>query len=171
MEGLFQKLEKEGFRISNINLEEEVGFYEFLVTETQNGNHQSYAVNWGFLSSPELKQLMRMSKVFMEVKDGGYIVEAGGGGKRLDSPEQLLNELVEKAKKGLSIQRYKGLGEMNPEQLWTTTMDPHKRTLLKVRVEDSVEADELFNILMGDKVEPRREFIENNALEAVDLDI
>ena len=171
MEGFFRKLEKKGFSVRDIHLEEDTGYYEFLVTETQNGNHQSFAVNWEFLSSPELKQLMRMSKVFMEVKDGGYIVETDGGGKRLDSPEQLLKELVEKAKKGLSIQRYKGLGEMNPDQLWKTTMDPQTRTLLRVRVEDAVEADEMFSVLMGDKVEPRRAFIEKNALEVMELDI
>ena len=87
------------------------------------------------------------------------------------SLKELLGFIMEHAKKGISIQRYKGLGEMNPEQLWDTTMDPDKRTVQKVTVEDAVAADTMFNVLMGDQVEPRRQFIEKHAPEVKVLDI
>ncbi|MCP4747017.1 MAG: DNA topoisomerase (ATP-hydrolyzing) subunit B [Desulfobacteraceae bacterium] len=90
---------------------------------------------------------------------------------RVENLTSLLDYLKSEGKKGIQIQRYKGLGEMNPDQLWETTMNPEKRTLLQVKVEDAMDSDEIFTILMGDEVEPRREFIQNNALEVNTLDI
>jgi len=170
MDEFFGKLEANGFQVSDVQWDEEEEYYEFLVTETQNGG-QSSAVNWAFLSSPELRQLMSISEEYRMLKEGSYTVEAGGEKARIEDPYNLLEKLMNRAKKGISIQRYKGLGEMNPSQLWSTTMDPERRTLMRVDVKDAVDADGIFNVLMGDKVEPRREFIQNNALEVTELDI
>jgi len=114
---------------------------------------------------------LTLEDYFQTNKDMFDIVEEGGSITTVTNLKQVIEFLRSNGRKGIEIQRYKGLGEMNPDQLWHTTMDPEKRTLVKVRVEDAVEADNIFTILMGDKVEPRREFIQKNALEVTELDI
>ncbi len=109
-------------------------------------------------------ETMADSRAFVEQEGGKVLFET-------NNHQDLLGFFLENAKKGLAIQRYKGLGEMNPEQLWETTMNPENRVLLQVKIEDVVESDEIFTILMGDQVEPRRDFIEKNALNVVNLDI
>ncbi len=170
METFIKELEKNGFQLGSIEVNEVNGHYEFQVTETQNGGQQ-FVVDWEFLSSPELRQLLGHAKEFGRLNNAAFRLDGDGETMKRENPQKLLEELIEKGKKGLTIQRYKGLGEMNPGQLWMTTMDPEKRTLLRVQIKDVVEADEIFTILMGDKVEPRREFIQANALEVTDLDI
>lgn len=170
MQRLFNSLQANGFSVSDINFGQEGDYCGFNVVETKNGGQIS-AVNWEFLTSPELKRLMDISRQMQNLKDVKCSLNGDGDRKTISNPKQLLDNLMESGKKGLNIQRYKGLGEMNPNQLWATTMDPAVRTILQVKVEDIVEADEIFTILMGDKVEPRREFIQDNALEVNELDI
>ncbi|AJF07822.1 DNA gyrase subunit B [Geoalkalibacter subterraneus] len=125
------------------------------------------------LSSPEYKMLLQAYRKVEEIclEEKAFISYENKDVLEVTDRQELLDHFLERAKKGQYIQRYKGLGEMNPEQLWETTMDPDKRVLLQVKIEDAVEADEIFTVLMGDQVEPRREFIENNALNVSNLDI
>ncbi len=170
IEGLVERLHNDGFELTELETTEDDGYYQFTVTETQNGGN-TFNVDWTFLSSPDLRQLISLSEDFRELKVNGFRVNGNQEKQKIEDPRSFLNDVMEKGKRGLAIQRYKGLGEMNPGQLWTTTMDPEKRILLQVKVEDAVEADHIFTILMGDKVEPRREFIQKNAMEVTELDI
>jgi DNA gyrase subunit B len=125
------------------------------------------------LSSHEYKLLLQAYRLVEDLCQGESALISLDGKEEgvVTERQELLDFFISRAKKGQYIQRYKGLGEMNPEQLWETTMDPEKRVLLQVKIEDAVEADEIFTVLMGDQVEPRRDFIERNALNVSNLDI
>jgi len=131
---------------------------------------KSFAVD--LLKSPDYTQLLECHDKIAPLHKGPCTVIDGSGKEVVTKTlEELLRGVMDSAKDGATLQRYKGLGEMNPEQLWETTMNPETRTLLKVTMEDAVGADEIFSVLMGDAVEPRREFIEKNALDVINLDI
>jgi len=123
------------------------------------------------LESPDLKEAGSLSAQIRETLAPPYRLEGEGSFPEADGPLCLLGQVLEAAKKGQTIQRYKGLGEMNPDQLWETAMNPESRELLRVELGDETDADEIFSRLMGDQVEPRREFIEQNALNVSSLDI
>ncbi len=128
-------------------------------------------LDWELLSGSDFQALVRLDHSLAEFKTPPHLVEDKTRSWKFNSLEDLIGFILEEGQRGIAVQRFKGLGEMNPEQLWETTMDPESRTLLKVKVEDAAEADYIFTTLMGDKVEPRREFIQNNVLELNELDI
>jgi len=124
-----------------------------------------------FWSSPEYTSIKGLADKLESTLGGGMVVKRGESEQECEEFSQALDWLMSSAKKGLNVQRYKGLGEMNPDQLWETTMDPDVRRLLKVVIDDDVSSDETFTILMGDQVEPRRDFIEKNAFTVNNLDV
>jgi DNA gyrase subunit B len=154
-----------------VAFDQEEGTYRLEVNKYVHGNLQSCVIDAEFLSSGDYRQINRMSAMLHGLLGPGANIKRGEKEQVIYTFKQALDWLLEEAKHGLNIQRYKGLGEMNPEQLWETTMDPKVRRLLKVQIDDAIAADEIFTTLMGDDVEPRRAFIETNALQAGNLDI
>jgi DNA gyrase subunit B len=155
---------------TELTKDEEYEAYELGIKFQINGMAITCKVNLALVDSVEYKNLYKIYKELEEFRPP-YEVLSNGDTVVIENENKLLDYLHEKGKKGVSIQRYKGLGEMAPEQLWETTMNPENRALLKVSIQDAVQADEVFNILMGDEVERRRNFIESNAQLATNLDI
>jgi DNA gyrase subunit B len=141
------------------------------VTVHHHGVFNKYMVNKDLFLSSEYRKIATLGADLLGLLQPGAFVKRGEKQQPVSSFNEAVDWLMSEAKKGQTIQRYKGLGEMNPEQLWDTTMDPLARRLLQVTIEDAVAADQIFTTLMGDQVEPRRDFIETNALEVMNLDI
>ena len=153
---------------TELSTDEEHGLWE-IETSTISGINLS--IDWNFASFVEFQKAVELYSELEDKLAAPFTTGANGTQEEIPTRDALLEKVLAAAKKDLSIQRYKGLGEMNPEQLWETTMNPEKRTLLQVRIDDAVETDEMFTVLMGDAVEPRRKFIEDNALDVRNLDV
>jgi DNA gyrase subunit B len=145
--------------------------FQLLIKKTQHGNLRLTTLDQDFLQSGDYEQIKRTALILQGFFGSGAYVKRGEQQRQVGEFKQALDWLLEEVKKGISIQRYKGLGEMNPEQLWETTMDPARRRLLRIQIEDAISADGIFTTLMGDVVEPRRAFIESNALGVRNLDV
>jgi DNA gyrase subunit B len=149
----------------------EHGAYSIACGTERSGVQLKTVIDREFMAGAEFQEIRGVVRGLREAGEPPFSIRGDGAETGAETYGALMEHVLNIGKKGLAMQRYKGLGEMNPSQLWETTMDPEKRVLLKVRVEDAVEADAIFTKLMGDVVEPRREFIERHALEASNLDI
>jgi len=162
------KLDKAGYKASELTPDEEHGLWK-IKTVTLTGTNVT--IDFNFACFVEFQKAVELYMTLEDKLAEPFVSGANGTSEEVPTREALLDKVLTAAKKDLTIQRYKGLGEMNPEQLWETTMNPDKRTLLEVRIDDAVETDEIFTVLMGDQVEPRRKFIEDNALDVRNLDV
>lgn len=170
LEGLAQELNDSGSWKAFLEFDEEHHAWVLIVSPA-NRTASAARLDWELLGGSDFQNLVKLSQDLAEFRTPPYVLEEKNRTREFALLEDLVNHVMEEGQKGLTVQRFKGLGEMNPEQLWETTMDPETRTLLKVNLIDASQADEIFTILMGDKVEPRREFIQNNVLELNELDI
>ena len=168
-------------RLDNISSELERGWHgeavdmpqgrAFKLSRTLRSVTETHIIDSVLITTPEARKLDSFAASLQAIYSHPAILRRKDSEREITSPTKLLEAVYQVGRKGLSIQRYKGLGEMNPDQLWETTLDPDARTLRRVEIKDALEADEIFSTLMGEVVEPRREFIQNNALKVVNLDV
>jgi DNA gyrase subunit B len=144
---------------------------ELRLVRTAHGVAENHTVRLEFFRSPEYRLIARVAAALDGLVQPGALVRRGNAEQPVGSFREAYQWLMNESRKGRTVQRFKGLGEMNPEQLWETTVNPETRRLLQVTIEDAVAADEIFTTLMGDEVEPRREFIESHALDVANLDV
>jgi DNA gyrase subunit B len=167
LEKLLKEVEKAKLKLDGkIVFDEEHSLYEI-----QFGPPHNQKINWALASVAEYKRMRALAKQIDEYNKPPFTVTRNGDKVTKEKAADVLSYVMEDAKKDFTITRFKGLGEMNPTQLWETTMNADTRTLLKVKLEDAVAAEDIFTTLMGENVEARRKFIEDNALEVVNLDI
>ncbi len=167
LEAVARDLKSAGLETS-LKLDEEHSLYILTISSEILGER---VIDWELASSADYKRLLDLHRRVRTYDQPPFVIASNGDRITIAERRELLDHVMAAGKKAFTVQRFKGLGEMNPTQLWETTMDAENRMLLQVRVEDQVEADSIFTVLMGDSVEPRRQFIEGNALEVENLDI
>jgi len=169
IKNLTARLVEEKMQIKEFSFDEESNVNKLIIADEQ--GKRVFPLDMRLIKSIEYETLVRLNEALKQLENPPFMLLNKNDLQEVGTKEELLLKTLEIGKAGTNIQRYKGLGEMNPDQLWETTMNPESRKLLQVRVEDDVVADEIFTVLMGDQIAPRRNFIEDNALLVSNLDV